>query len=49
MHIVYEDVMATVVSETIALKPTTESELMRAVMQVQAMDGHTARRDTLIP
>jgi len=46
MHIVYENVIAMIVSETIALKPTTGPKLMNEMMQVKAIDTQTARRGT---
>ena len=46
MQMVYEDVMAMIVSDTMALKPTTGPKLMREMTQVKAMETHTARRGT---
>ena len=42
----YENVIAMIVSETIALKQTTGAKLMRDKMQVDTTSIHTARRDT---
>ena len=46
MQKLYENVIAIIVSETIALKPTTGPKLIRARMQVNIIDTQTARRGT---
>ncbi len=42
----YENVIAIIVNETIAKKPATGPKLMRAMMQVNAIETQTARRGT---
>ena len=46
MQKLYENVIAIIVSETIALKPTTGPKLIRDMMQVNIIDTQTARRGT---
>ena len=46
MQIVYENVMAMIVSDTIALKPTTGPKLMNDNAQVNTIDTQTALRGT---
>ena len=46
IQMVYEEVIAMIVSETMALKPTTGPKLMRDMVQVKAIDTETARRGT---
>ena len=46
MQIVYEAVVAIMVSETMALKPTTGPKLMSERAQVKAIETQTARRGT---
>ena len=46
MQIVYEAVIAMIVSETMALNPTTGPKLIKAMMEVNAIDTQTALRGT---